>query len=149
VSLREAIDRADALRHGKRFEEAAIILTEAMQSPNATSSGDRAELLFRLGNVWIDGDDLDRAEEAYAEAVDLDPKHADALNNLAIVYKRQGRRELFVRTYRRSIWLAARRPRWLRRGCKERSPGIIILRWVLLLLAAFGVIAVVRWLFPG
>jgi tetratricopeptide (TPR) repeat protein len=145
VDPSEVMDRAERLRKEKRFDEAAALLEEAIE---ASDGGTRAALLFRLGNVRIHAGDLEAAEAAYVECLDLDARHVDAMNNLAIVYNRQGRRELFAKTYRRSLWLSFRSPRHLFGGCRERSIVRILLRWVIFLGLALGVLALARWLFP-
>jgi len=148
MDAREAIERADALRRDGQCDEAASVLLEALSAVDATAEKDRAEIHFRLGNVRIHADDLEAAEAAYKECLALRPKHADALNNLAIVYKRQGKKDQFVKTYRRSIWLSMKSPRKMFGGCRERSPWMIAMRWIVILGLALAVMAILRWIFP-
>ena len=145
-SLREALDRADQLRKGGRTDEAVALLRGALDSADGAS---RAEILFRLGNLHVTSGNLTEAEEAYTQCLDLSPRHANAMNNLSIVYKRQGRKDLFTRTYRKSIWLAMRSPRSLLFGWRDSPMARIAVRWVVLLGLALGVIALVRWLSSG
>jgi len=96
-TIRETIARADALRERKRFVEAVELLSEALRA-----GGDPAEIQYRLGNVYVDEGRLDAAEGCYKKALSVRPDYVNAMHNLAIVYKRQGRVGLFVRTYKRS-----------------------------------------------
>jgi Tfp pilus assembly protein PilF len=142
VRASEAIERAERLRREKRFDEAAAALLEAL---DGAEPGDRAELHYRLGNVRIDGGDLDGAETSYTDCLAIDANHADAMNNLAVVYRRQGRRALFTRTYRRALWLTARNPRRVLWSVRLRTA----LRWALVLGLAVGGVMLVRWLSSG
>ncbi|MGB2982887.1 MAG: tetratricopeptide repeat protein [Candidatus Bipolaricaulia bacterium] len=94
---REAIERSEAFRREKRFRESIAVLLGALKV-----DGDCAELYQRLGNIRFDSGDLEQAEVAYKRALTLDPNHENAMHNLSVVYKRQRRMALFVRTYRRS-----------------------------------------------
>ena len=145
-NLRDTLDRADQLRKDGQLGEAVDLLRGALDSASGAS---RAEFLFQLGNLHVLAEDLTEAESAYTECLDLNGRHANAMNNLAIVYKRQDRKDLFRKTYRRSIWLAMRSPRSLLGTCRERSPARIAMRWVILLALALGVMALLRWLSPG
>lgn len=143
MDVREAIDRADELRREKRFDDAAAVLGEALAS---ASPADEAELHYRLGNVRIDSGDLDGAEAEYAACLALDARHADAMNNLAVVYKRQGRRSLFAKTYRRALWLTAKNPRRRRRGERGASTSRGAPRWLFLLGLALAAVVLLRLL---
>jgi Tfp pilus assembly protein PilF len=45
---------------------------------------------FNLGNVYFKLQDLAKAEEYYREAIERDPVHSDAMNNLAYVLCERG-----------------------------------------------------------
>lgn len=144
VSAQGAVDRADALRKEKQFSEAAALLLEALET---AEERDRAEIYYRLGNVHVDAGNLDASEVAYKESLTFDPSHVDAMNNLAVVYKKQGRKDLFVRTYRRSLWLSVRSPRRWLCNCRDRGVRRIVPRWVFTLGLALGAMILLRWLF--
>ncbi len=93
-----ALERGEALRRQRCYDEAARILSDALEHRI-----DRAAIHYRLGNVHVDRGDLAGAEMAYRRALDADPHHANALNNLAVVYKRQNRIGLYVKTYKRAL----------------------------------------------
>ena len=141
--VREAITRADELRREKRFQEAISLLVEALQY-----GIDKATLYYRLGNVYFDGADLSRAEYAYNRAIEVDPKHLNAMHNLAVVYKRQKKISLYVKTYKKSQRMALRYPRnpKLSPGEKRRI-RFLSARVFLWIVGGFGAVAVLVWLF--
>jgi tetratricopeptide (TPR) repeat protein len=102
----QAISEAEGLRKKKEYKEGIALLVEALRY------GIRKEAIYyRLGNIYIDGDDLGRAEYAYKRALEMDPHHANAMHNLAVVYKRQRKISLFVKTYKKSQRIELRHPR--------------------------------------
>lgn len=102
----ESLKKADALRKKKDFEQAISLLVEALRY-----GLDKATIYYRLGNVYIDGGDLARAEYAYNRALEMDPNHVNAMHNLSIVYRQQKRMSLYVKTYRKSQRLSMTKPR--------------------------------------
>ena len=90
-----ALERGEALRRSGEIDEGIRVLVDAL--PHQIQ---RAAIYFRLGNLYVDKGDLERAEDAYNCALEVDPDHANARHNLAVVYKRQKRIHLFVKTYK-------------------------------------------------
>ncbi len=109
-----ALQRAEELRQAKAYDEGIRVLNEALGR-----EVDHAAIYFRLGNLYIDKGDLDRAERAYRRVLELDPEQDRAKNNLAVVYKRQGKYYEFVKTYKDAQRMALRPP-----GKKARRPGV-------------------------
>jgi len=141
--VREAVERADGLRKEKRFQEAISLLVEALQY-----GIDKANLYYRLGNVYFDGADLSRAEYAYNRALKVDPKHVNAMHNLAVVYKRQKKISLYVKTYKKSQRMALRYPKNITFSAGEkRWVRFLSLRVFLWIAGGFGLIALLIWLF--
>jgi tetratricopeptide (TPR) repeat protein len=101
----ESIEKAEVLRKQKDYKEAIALLVDALQY-----GLEKAQIYYRLGNVYIDGDDLARAEYAYNRALEIDPKFVNALHNLAVVYRRQKKMSLYVKTYKKSQRLAIKNP---------------------------------------
>ncbi len=91
-AVEAALVRGEELRKSGQHGEAIRVLTEALEHGTR-----RATLYYRLGNTYVDKGDLERAERAYERALELDPEHVNARHNLAIVYKRQKRVDLFVK----------------------------------------------------
>jgi tetratricopeptide (TPR) repeat protein len=104
--VQDALERAEELRKKKDYATAISLLVEALRY-----GLDKAKLYYRLGNVYIDGGDLARAEYAYNRALEMDPNYINAMHNLAVVYRRQKKMSLYVKTYKKSQRMAIRRPR--------------------------------------
>ena len=104
--VREALDRAEELRKKNQHKEAVSLLVDALRY-----GIEKAALYYRLGNIYFDQQDLTRAEYAYKRALEVDSKHVNAMHNLAVVYKRQKKMSLYVKTYKKSQRLALTRPR--------------------------------------
>lgn len=104
--VQDALKQSEALRKKKEYKEGISLLVEALRY-----GIDKATIYYRLGNIYIDGDDFNRAEYAYKRALDIDPHHSNAMHNLSIVYKRQKKIALYVKTYKKSQRMELRSPR--------------------------------------
>lgn len=104
--VQDALGRAETLRKKKEYKEGISLLVEALRY-----GIDKATIYYRLGNIYIDGDDFNRAEYAYKRALEIDPHHSNAMHNLSIVYKRQKKTALYVKTYKKSQRMELRSPR--------------------------------------
>jgi len=104
--VQDALERAEALRKKKEYKEGISLLVEALRY-----GIDKATIYYKLGNIYIDGDDFNRAEYAYKRALDIDSHHSNAMHNLSIVYKRQKKITLYVKTYKKSQRMELRHPR--------------------------------------
>jgi len=141
--VREAIEAADGLRREKRHKEAISLLVEALQY-----GIDKANLYYRLGNVYIDGSDLGRAEYAYNRALEIDPKHVNAMHNLAVVYKRQKKISQYVKTYKKSQRMALRYPKNLNlSGGEKRRIRFLSGRILIWIAGGFGLVVLLIWVF--
>lgn len=103
--VKEALERAEKLRREKRCEEGVDLLIEALKY-----GAEKAQIYFRLGNLYFDAGKLEHAEYAYRKAIDLDPKHINAHYNLGAVYKKQGRISESVKMRKLANTLARRHP---------------------------------------
>ncbi len=104
VLVERALADAEALRKQGAYDQAASLLAQALRH------GVREEMVYyRLGNVLVDAGDLEKAEMAYEKALAVDPQFANALHNLAVVYRRQRRMSLYVKTYKQSQRMQAGR----------------------------------------
>lgn len=101
----ESLEKAEALRKNKEYKEAISLLVEALQY-----GLEKAQIYYRLGNIYIDGNDLARAEYAYNRALEMEPKFINAMHNLAVVYRRQKKMSLYVKTYKKSQRLSISNP---------------------------------------
>ena len=140
--VNEAIENADNLRKKKEYKEAIALLVEALQY-----GLEKAQLYYRLGNVYIDGDDLARAEYAYNRALEIDPKYVNAMHNLAVVYRRQKKMSLYVKTYKKSQRLLLMNPKRTNFSREEKKTIRGISRNVFLwLIGGAGFIVFLIWL---
>ena len=112
----DALSRSEELRRKKEYKEGISLLVEALQY-----GIEKAMIYYRLGNLYIDGGDLNRAEYAYKRALELDPHHVNSMHNLAVVYKRQKKMSLYVKTYKKSQRMEFRHPR--RAKLDEKQKG--------------------------
>ena len=129
--VEEALARAEELRRKKRYKEGISLLVEALKY-----GINKAMIYYRLGNIYIDGGDLGRAEYAYKRALEVDPHHVNAMHNLAIVYKRQKKMSLYVKTYKKSQRMELRYPRQVDLALEEkrrlRRFSLKVLFWLLI-----------------
>lgn len=104
--VQQALVQSENYRKKKEYKQGIDLLVEALRY-----GIDKAQIYYRLGNIYIDGDDFNRAEYAYKRALDIDPHYVNAMHNLAIVYKRQKKISLYVKTYKKSQRMEIRHPR--------------------------------------
>lgn len=139
--VREALANAEEHRKAGEYKEGISLLVEALKY-----GVDRATVYYKLGNLYINAGDLTRAEYVYKRALEFDPKHTNAMHNLSIVYKRQKKISLYVKTYKRSQRMALRHPRnyKLDRAAKKRVRILSgkILLWIVI---GLGGIALLLW----
>jgi len=139
--VRDALVRSEACRKKKAYKEGISLLVEALKY-----GIDKEMVYYRLGNIYIDGGDLARAEYAYKRALEVDPHHVNAMHNLAIVYKRQRKVSQFVKTYKKSQRMELRRPRKADLSPEQKTRlRRLSLRVVLGFVGAFALIAVVLY----
>lgn len=132
--VKDAFERAEQFRKERRLLEARDVLIEALKyNVNA------AQIFFRLGNIYHDQKDYDRAEYAYRRAIDHDPHHINAHHNLSVVCKRQGKLVDSIKLYKQANKLARQHPERV----KLTNEQIVSLRRFALrfLLIGVGVIA--------
>ncbi|UCF10488.1 MAG: tetratricopeptide repeat protein [Candidatus Bipolaricaulota bacterium] len=142
--VREAIEKADEHRKKKRFKEGIDLLVEALRF-----GLEKETIYFRLGNIYIDAGDLNRAEYAYKRALEVEPHYANAMHNLAIVYKRQKKIDLYVRTYKKSQRMAIRYPKRSNlspevKGTLRRDAWKLFGIVLAVIIAAVAVVAILR-----
>ncbi len=84
--VREIIEKAKELRKRDEYDEAIDILVDGLKYEVF-----KEKIYYRLGNIYYDADELDRAEYAYERAIEEKENHVNAQHNLAVVYKDQGK----------------------------------------------------------
>ena len=139
--VNEALERADELRKKNQHKEAISLLVDALRY-----GIEKAALYYRLGNTYFDQDDLTRAEYAYKRAIEIDSKHVNAMHNLAVVYKRQKKMSLYVKTYKKSQRMALRRPRNPQLSSSQKKHLRLLSGKVLFwILAGVGAVLLIVW----
>jgi tetratricopeptide (TPR) repeat protein len=116
----EPAARAGAAPQGAgRLTSGPAAPTEAASAAGegTASAGNAAEVrrLYREGLQALEAEDFDRAEERLKQVLDRDPRHLDALWNLALLYERTGNL-----TYARSLLLRALEASPEKRPIEER-----------------------------
>lgn len=82
----DALERAQELREKEEYDQGINKLLDALEL-----GIDEDEVYYRLGNIYFDSGDLDRAEYAYERAIEQNEEHVNAQHNLAVVYRQQGK----------------------------------------------------------
>lgn len=118
TSLDEILERGEELRRSGDHDEGIRLLLDAL-----SEHPDTPLLYFRLGNIYFDKGNLEHAEHCYTRAIKCDPDYTDALNNLAVVYKRQGKISKSVQTFRRMRKATLRPDPSDRRATGRSAPG--------------------------
>jgi tetratricopeptide (TPR) repeat protein len=105
TEIESAIQRAEALRQEKRYDEGIALLSDALRY-----GMEQAQLYYRLGNLYYDAKRYEHAEYAYRRAIDYDALHVNAHYNLGVVYRKQGRIDESLKMRRKANELARRHP---------------------------------------
>ncbi len=99
--VEKALEQADIYRKEKRFQKGIDLLLDALRC-----QVEEDQIYYRLGNIYYNAGDLDRAEYAYQRAIEKNKKHVNAHHNLGVVYKRKGRIWEFVKMKKKATILA-------------------------------------------
>lgn len=99
--VEKALEQADIYRKEKRFQKGIDLLLDALRY-----QVEEDQIYYRLGNIYYNAGDLDRAEYAYQRAIEKNKKHVNAYHNLGVVYKRKGRIWEFVKMKKKATILA-------------------------------------------
>ncbi len=144
--VKKAIEKAIEYRKRGKFQEGIDLLVDVLKYRVKED-----QIYYRLGNIYYDAGDLDRAEYAYRRAIEKNKMHVNAHHNLSVVYKKQGRIAEFVQCKKKATRLTAKNPaqtslspekvKWLKSLGYKLTIGI----GVLLVLIA-GVIFLVKWI---
>jgi tetratricopeptide (TPR) repeat protein len=108
VEIERALARAEELRQAKRLDEGIALLLEAL--PYSSDKAQKAQLYYRLGNLYYDAGKYEQAEYAYRQAITHDPLHINAHYNLGVVYRKMGRIAESIQMRKKANALARRHP---------------------------------------
>jgi len=140
--VERALEEAERLRRERRYQEGIDLLVEALKF-----GIEKARIYFRLGNIYFDAGDLDRAEYAYLRAIEHDPEHVSAHHNLSVVYRRQGRIGEYVKLRKRALKLAQRHPEQVQLSAEQLQFARRLARGLLIFAGALlGLLALVLFL---
>lgn len=83
----------------------SMLLTGCATPSNAPAEGGQnaAEAYTQLGVAYLERDNLPRALSALDRALEINPRHAEALQALALVYQQQGENELANRYFEQAV----------------------------------------------
>jgi len=84
--VEKALENAEQMRQGGKLADARDLLIEMLQYGHETG-----QIYYRLGNIYFDEKDYDKAEYTFRRAIDQDQHHINAHHNLSVVYRKQGR----------------------------------------------------------
>ena len=111
-----ALAQAEEFRRAGRHQEGIALLVDVLRY-----GVNKAQVYFRLGNLYFDSGDLSRAEYAYKRAIEEDPKHASAHHNLGVVYRRQGKISQSVKMLKKARKLEIRYPRQMQLSPEQKK----------------------------
>ena len=79
----------------------------AITAPEATAQAnpDSAEAQFKLGNAYVESEQLEQALTAYQKAIELDPDYQVAYANLGVVYYQLQQPDLAALQYQKALEL--------------------------------------------
>ena len=82
----DSLEKAKKMREKGNYEEGKEELMNALEL-----DVNRDKVYYRLGNIYFDSGDIDRAEYAYKRSIEENEEHVNAQHNLAVVYRKQGK----------------------------------------------------------
>ena len=74
-------------------QRAELLEAEVMKNQGNTATW------IQLGHVYFDTDQYQKAIDAYRKALELDPRNADVLTDLGIVYQRNGQPQESIKSF--------------------------------------------------
>lgn len=105
AAVDDALSRAEQFRQEQRYEEGIDLLLEAL-----AHGLDKAQIYYRLGNIYYDQGDNERAEYTFRKAITHDPNHINAHHNLGVVYRDEGRVRESIQMRKKAQRMARRHP---------------------------------------
>jgi len=105
AAVDDALSRADQFRQEQRYEEGVDLLLEAL-----AHGLEKGQIYYRLGNIYYDQGDNERAEYTFRKAITHDPNHINAHHNLGVVYRDEGRVRESIQMRKKAQRMARRHP---------------------------------------
>jgi len=147
AAVDRALERADELRREKRFEEGEELLIEAL-----AHGIEKGQIYYRLGNLYYDRGDHERAEYAFRKAISNDPNHINAHHNLGVVYRAEGRVRESIQMRKKAQRMARQNPdRVTITPEQAKFARTFAIRWLfgglLVIVGLVGLVILLSWLF--
>lgn len=96
--IEQLVKEGDSLINEGKYEEALEKYREASEM-----NADKAVPHYKMGVAYYFLKDYKKAVESYKKAINIDPKMVKALNNLALIYDKQGEDAEAVIMYKRAL----------------------------------------------
>lgn len=104
--VEESIERGKKLREEGKYEEGISELVDALKLDVC-----KDRIYYRLGNLYFDAEDLDRAEHSYKRAIEENKNHVNAQHNLSVVYRKQGRVNESIKQRKKAKKIEMKKPK--------------------------------------
>ena len=139
----EALRKSEELRREKRYDQGIDLLVDALQY-----GVDKAQIYYRLGNIYFDAKKVDHAEYAFRKAIEIEPNHVNAHHNLSVVFRQQGKVSESVKFRKKASSLARRHPEQLQMSPEQIQHARGYARkWMIAGVVVAGIILVALILF--
>ncbi|MBS3788025.1 tetratricopeptide repeat protein [Candidatus Bipolaricaulota bacterium] len=102
----QSLEEAQDLREQGNYDQGIEKLINAL-----ALEVKKDQVYYRLGNIFFDSGDLDRAEYAYERAIEENEEHVNAQHNLAVVYRKQGKVSKSVKQRKKANKLELQNPK--------------------------------------
>ncbi len=100
------LEKAKELREQGNYDQGKDKLLNALEL-----EAKKDKVYYRLGNIFFDAGDIDRAEYAYKRAIEENKEHVNAQHNLAVVYRKQGRIDESVKQRKKANKIEVKNPK--------------------------------------
>lgn len=116
TKVSDSIEKAKELRKQGNYDQGKEELLDALEL-----EANKDKVYYRLGNIYFDAGDLDRAEYSYKRAVEENEDHINAQHNLAVVYRKQGKISKSVKQRKKANKIELQNPKDPDLSDEERS----------------------------
>ncbi len=139
----EALRQAEQYRQDHQHEKGVDLLLDALQY-----GIDKAQIYYRMGNLYFDSNKIGHAEYAYRKAIELEPNHVNAHHNLSVIFRKQGKVSESVKFRKKASSLARRHPEQVKMNPEQvQYTRGYARRWLMWAVVILGVIIVSFMLF--
>ena len=112
----KSLKKAQKLRKEENYGEGIDELLNALELEVKQD-----KVYYRLGNIYFDAGDIDRAEYAYKRAIEENDEHVNAQHNLAVVYRKQGKISKSVKQRKKANKIELQNPKDPELSDEEKS----------------------------